>query len=68
MILNLAKKIIAEEIAEWVHLIKDDIRKLEEEKEHQGDESVIGFVTEIGGREELLDGEVIAGRKFGFSK
>lgn len=73
MIINLAKKMIAEEIAEWIHLVREDLSRLEKSSrndEVHDDGSVSGFSTEIGGRDDLLEDTVIAEartRKIGFT-
>lgn len=64
MIGRMIKKIIVREIAELVHDVRVELNRPEEE---HGDESVISIVTEIGNKDELLDGEIIAKPPFGFT-
>ena len=55
------------EIAELVQAVKTEMLHIDKDKDNPGDESTVALLTEIGGKEELLDGEVIASRPFGFT-
>ena len=65
MIGRMIKKLIVREIAELVHDVREELNH--SVKEDPGDESVTSLVTEIGNRDDLLDGEVVAKLPFGFT-
>jgi hypothetical protein len=64
MLGRIIKKIIVREIAELVHDVRVELSKPGED---HADESVTSIVTEIGNRDDLLDGEIVAKIPFGFS-
>jgi hypothetical protein len=66
MVGELVKKLVVREIAELVHAVKAEMTHIDKSKDNPGDESVTSIVTEIGSRDDLLDGEIIA-RGFGFT-
>lgn len=65
MIGKFLQKLVTGEIAEWIHLVREDLYKLENEGGQHTDESVTTASLEFE-RAELLDGAVIAKHPFGF--
>lgn len=65
MLGRMIKKLIVREIAELVHDVREELNR--PAKEDAGDESVTSIVTEIGNRDDLLDGEIVAKLPFGFA-
>lgn len=65
MLGRMIKKLIVREIAELVHDVKAELNR--PDKDDPGDESVTSIITEIGNRDDLLDGEIVAKLPFGFA-